>query len=86
MKPHPRIFELALAQSPVDIKAGEWVHVGDSLSSDCAGARGHGMLTILYAPHWSAEDAEAPPPEVDAVVTDLAQITMVLEAWAGSSR
>ena len=45
MKPHPSIFEAALAQAGVG--AGESVMVGDSISHDIEGARGVGMRGVL---------------------------------------
>jgi putative hydrolase of the HAD superfamily len=45
MKPHPSIFEAALAQ--VDVAAGDAVMVGDSIRHDIEGALRAGMRAIL---------------------------------------
>jgi putative hydrolase of the HAD superfamily len=45
IKPHPSIFETALAA--LEIKAGEAVMVGDSYEDDIRGARALGIRAIL---------------------------------------
>jgi HAD superfamily hydrolase (TIGR01662 family) len=57
MKPHPSIFEAALAEMGVAAEAA--VMVGDSISHDIAGAQGVGMRGVLV--HRSDEPAVAPP-------------------------
>ena len=47
-KPDPRIFEIALARAATT--PAETVHVGDSLVSDVAGARGAGITPIHFDP------------------------------------
>jgi HAD superfamily hydrolase (TIGR01662 family) len=47
LKPHPRIFEAALARMGVEPR--DATMVGDSLKHDVAGARGVGMRGILIA-------------------------------------
>ena len=44
-KPHPRIFREALKQAGV--KAGEALHVGDSLEDDVLGAQGAGIHAVF---------------------------------------
>ncbi|MCY4581257.1 MAG: HAD family hydrolase [Chloroflexi bacterium] len=44
-KPHPRIFQLALAGAGV--RPEEAVHIGDSISADVEGARSAGMRAVL---------------------------------------
>ncbi|MEX0625222.1 MAG: HAD-IA family hydrolase [Chloroflexota bacterium] len=44
-KPHPEIFEWALAQAKV--QAAEAIHVGDHLDADVAGAQGVGIQPVL---------------------------------------
>ena len=44
-KPHPRIFQLALAQAGV--RPTEVMHIGDSIAADVEGARGAGIEAIL---------------------------------------
>lgn len=63
-KPDPKIFEVALDRMKLDV--GEVVMVGDSLTSDIAGALGVGMPCV-----WLDRlnlGADAAPPEVDAVI------------------
>jgi putative hydrolase of the HAD superfamily len=47
-KPHPRIFESALAA--LGVAAEEALHVGDSRRDDIEGAQGVGMQALLLAP------------------------------------
>lgn len=47
-KPHPRIFETALAA--LGVAAGEALHVGDSRLDDVEGAQGVGMRALRFAP------------------------------------
>lgn len=47
-KPHPRIFETALAA--LGVAAARALHVGDSRRDDLEGARGVGMQALLLAP------------------------------------
>jgi putative hydrolase of the HAD superfamily len=56
MKPHPSIFEAALALAGVT--AGESLMVGDSLAHDIEGARGAGMRGVLV--HRSELPISAP--------------------------
>ncbi len=57
MKPHPSIFEAALAD--MGVAAASSVMVGDSVSHDIAGAQGVGMRGVLV--HRSAEPLLAVP-------------------------
>jgi putative hydrolase of the HAD superfamily len=59
MKPHPSIFEAALAEAGVT--AAEAMMVGDSMSHDIEGARRAGMRGVLV--HRSG----TPPPDVGDV-------------------
>jgi putative hydrolase of the HAD superfamily len=59
-KPHPSIFEAALAQAGVEARAS--LMVGDSLTHDVHGARGVGMRGVLL--HRS----DGPLPDVDVPV------------------
>ena len=47
-KPHPRIFETALAA--LGVAAGEALHVGDSRLDDVEGAQGVGMRALRFSP------------------------------------
>ena len=55
-KPHPRIFQLALAQAGA--QPAEAVHVGDSIGADVEGARGAGITPVFVqrTPGPSAPD------------------------------
>ena len=57
MKPHPSIFEAALAQ--VGAVPAQSVMVGDSLSHDIEGARQLGMRAVLVS--RSGQPIECPP-------------------------
>ena len=61
-KPHPEIFELALAQAKC--KASEAIHVGDSLKADIGGANRMNMLNVwinpLHPQEKHFEDAHKP--------------------------
>jgi FMN phosphatase YigB (HAD superfamily) len=50
VKPDPRIFEIALARAGPGIRAADVVHVGDTLSTDIAGARAAGITPIHFDP------------------------------------
>jgi putative hydrolase of the HAD superfamily len=68
MKPHPSIFQAALRQA--DLRPGETLMVGDSLSHDIEGARRSGMRGVLL--HRSGP----PLPDVPGVpvITALDQV------------
>ncbi|MEZ5320051.1 MAG: HAD family hydrolase [Vicinamibacterales bacterium] len=71
MKPHPSIFEAALAQ--VGVPAGESVMVGDSLAHDVAGAMRAGMRGVLLARGAAPADAGVP------VIRTLTELPGLLE-------
>jgi len=62
VKPHPTIFQAALAR--LGVEPQDTVMVGDSLEEDIAGARALGMRAILI-------DREDRHPEADERLTDL---------------
>ena len=64
MKPHPSIFQAALAQARVTVD--EAVMVGDSLGHDIDGARRLGMRAVLVARSGRPADA---PPDVPVITT-----------------
>lgn len=66
-KPHPRIFELALAAAGVP--AAEAVYVGDLYSVDVLGARAAGLRAVLLDPRglWEALDCPSARDAADAV-------------------
>jgi putative hydrolase of the HAD superfamily len=67
MKPHPSIFEAALALAGVE--ARESVMVGDSLTHDIDGARRVGMRGVLV--HRSTDPAPASDVPVIRSMTEL---------------
>ncbi|HVL03118.1 MAG TPA: HAD family hydrolase [Acidimicrobiales bacterium] len=76
LKPHPSVFEAVLEALEVDDPA-TIVFVGDRPYDDIWGARRAGMRTV-----WVANDHAAPWDVVaDAVVTDLADLPPVVDAW-----
>jgi HAD superfamily hydrolase (TIGR01662 family) len=64
MKPHPSIFESALAQ--VGVAPAQAVMVGDSLAHDIEGARQLGMRAVLV---WRSGQPVACPPDVPVIRT-----------------
>src|SRR5690606_31941474 len=59
LKPHPRIFQTALAR--LGVTPDSAVMVGDSLAHDVAGARAVGMRGVLIVRRGSAAtDADVP--------------------------
>lgn len=76
LKPHASVFEAVLDALQVRDPAGV-VFVGDRLYDDIWGARCAGMRTV-----WVDND-HAPPWDVvpDAVVTSLAELPAVVDAW-----
>lgn len=78
-KPHPRIFELALAHW--NIPAHEIAMVGDSLEADIKGAHSLGLFSVWITRHVSKI---ARPPEVspDAEIATLAELPILLSCLA----
>src|SRR5690606_15877365 len=78
LKPHPAIFEHALAL--VDASPDEAVFVGDNPIADIAGAQGVGMRAVLREVH------EVPPLlsgliVPDATITSLEGLPPLLDDW-----
>ena len=70
-KPHPSIFEAALAQAGVEARAA--LMVGDSLTHDVHGARGVGMRGVLL------HRGNGPLPDVDVpVIRNLTDLPALL--------
>jgi 4-nitrophenyl phosphatase len=65
-KPEPPLFQIALRR--LGLAPHEAAMVGDSVTSDVAGARAVGMRTVLYAPDG------APPDSADAVVRSFEEL------------
>ncbi len=83
-KPHPAIFERALAIA--DARPGEAFHVGDNLVTDIWGAQQLGLRAI-----WRETDvarAAHPPVEIepDAVVRDLTEIPEIVGRWLDDAK
>jgi putative hydrolase of the HAD superfamily len=66
-KPHPRIFEIALARAGT--KPEETAYIGDLYSIDVRGARGAGIRPVLLDPGrcWGARDCDTAASVLDAV-------------------
>jgi len=73
MKPHPRIFQIALDQ--INVPAERTVFVGDRLDNDVKGASRLGMKTIMVIPPDPVRRSPAGP---DHVVRRLADIPPIL--------
>jgi putative hydrolase of the HAD superfamily len=74
-KPHPRIFELALAHW--SIPAQEVAMVGDSLEADIAGARQLGLYSVWITRRVS-RPASPSDPQPDAVIRTLHELPALL--------
>ncbi len=75
-KPHPAIFERAMAA--VDARASEAAIIGDRPDLDLAGARTVGMRSIWMRPPDFRGD---PQPRPDATVTRWSEVPPILRAW-----
>jgi HAD superfamily hydrolase (TIGR01509 family) len=75
-KPHPAIFERALAA--VEARAEAAAMIGDRLERDVAGARAVGMRAIWLNPGALPRTADPPP---DAEVAAWAEVTPIVRAW-----
>ena len=75
-KPHPRIFEWALAQARVE--AAAVIHVGDHLGADVEGARAVGIDGVLIDRHCRHRPDEVP--EGVPVIASLAQLLPIVDA------
>ena len=71
MKPHPSIFEAALAQA--NVTAAESMMVGDSLAHDIEGARRAGMRGVLLHRSGTA----APRSNDVPVITHLSELLLI---------
>ena len=68
-KPHPRVFQQALA--PLAVAPGEALHVGDLRRTDVAGARGAGLGSVRIRQH---HDDRSEHPEADHVADSHAEL------------
>ncbi|WP_375499937.1 HAD family hydrolase [uncultured Jatrophihabitans sp.] len=80
-KPHPEAFRAALDAVGVDDPA-QAVFVGDRPFDDIHGAKSIGMRAILV-PHSTIPDVQRGPVEgePDAVITRLADVLAIVDAW-----
>jgi len=80
-KPHPAIFERALAA--VGATASQAAIIGDRPERDIAGARSVGMRVIWMRPPEFIGPAE---PEPDAEVSRWAEVPPIIDAWLDAGR
>lgn len=76
LKPHPRIFDAALAS--VDVTADEAVMVGNDIECDVEGAKKAGIRAV-----WAPYPRVTPPPAhpaADAVISRLAELPALVRA------
>lgn len=79
-KPHPRTFEIALAQW--NITPQEAVMVGDSLAADVQGARELGMKAVWIARRAHHQPGEEERIRPDLIIPDLNSLPAALEKWS----
>lgn len=77
-KPHPRLFERALAD--VEATPAESVFVGDSPYHDIAAAKAVGMRAVQTTQYVSRPPVMGAPPP-DATIAHLRELRALLEAW-----
>lgn len=80
-KPHPRIFELALAHW--QLRPGDIAMVGDTVEADVKGAQRFGM-TSIWITRRCTPGTEQPVPAPDAVIPSLAELPQALKSLSGS--
>lgn len=79
-KPHPRIFELALAHW--NIPVNEIAMVGDSLEADIAGAQALGIYSVWITRRVSSASTRSDI-QPDAVIRSLSELPALLSRVAG---
>jgi HAD superfamily hydrolase (TIGR01509 family) len=79
-KPHPAIFERALAA--VDARPAQAAIIGDRPELDLAGARAVGMRSIWMRP---PDFVGEPDPAPDAVVSGWSEVRPIIELWLTGS-
>jgi putative hydrolase of the HAD superfamily len=77
-KPHPRIFQVALAR--LGTEPGSTVFVGDRLYDDVSGAQAVGMRAVQTRQFRQEADSAFAP---DGVIEDLRELPGVVAKWAG---
>jgi 2-haloacid dehalogenase/putative hydrolase of the HAD superfamily len=75
-KPEPRVFKEAL--SMMGLPPERVVHVGDDVTADIAGAKGHGMRAIWFnTGFWREARADT----ADAEIADHNELPPILRRW-----
>lgn len=76
-KPHPRIFELAIANWY--FLPSETVMVGDNLDADIRGAKSAGLYTVWISRRAGSSSEDQPRFEPDASISALAELPALLD-------
>ncbi len=76
-KPHPRIFELAIANWY--FLPSETVMVGDNLDADIRGAKGAGLYAVWISRRAGPSSDDQPRVQPDATVSTLAELPALLD-------
>ena len=76
-KPHPRIFEMAIANWY--FLPSETVMVGDNLDADIRGAKGAGLYGIWISRRAGYSSEDQPRVQPDATVSSLAELPALLD-------
>lgn len=76
-KPHPRIFELAIANWY--FLPSETVMVGDNLDADIRGAKSAGLYAIWISRRAGSSSEDQPRVQPDATVSSLSEIPALLD-------
>lgn len=76
-KPHPRIFELAIANWY--FLPSETVMVGDNLDADIRGAKNAGLYAVWISRRAGSSSEDQPRVQPDASVSSLAEIPAILD-------
>lgn len=76
-KPHPRIFELAIANWY--FLPSETVMVGDNLDADIRGAKGAGLYGIWISRRAGPSTEDQPRVQPDATISTLAELPALLD-------
>jgi HAD superfamily hydrolase (TIGR01509 family) len=78
-KPHPAMFQRALAELRVD--PAEAVMVGNSMEADIAPAKALGLRTVLVR----SRDASSADVEPDATVDEMTELPATLDRWLSAA-
>ncbi|MGE5462624.1 MAG: HAD family hydrolase [Syntrophothermus sp.] len=76
-KPHPRIFELAIANWY--FLPSETVMVGDNLDADIRGAKGAGLYAVWISRRAGPSSEDQPRVQPDATVSTLSELPALLD-------